>query len=451
MKNKRKELLSGSILKSILVISIPIIIANALQTIYQLIDTFWVGRLGTNAMAAVSLSFPILFFLASLATGLTVAGTILIAQYNGKGNPRKVSLAVGQSFSLVVMIAIVLGGAGFFLSEFLLSLMTKDAEVLGQAVTYLRISFLAIPAMFIYYIFQSALQGVGEVKVPMLIILATVVINFFIDPLFMFGWGPIPAMGVAGVALATFITESLAAIAGIIILIKGSHGVQLKANCLRIRKLWVTRILKLGLPSSLEMSSRSLGMVLMTFIVAGFGTLAVASFGVGLRVLSFVIIPSIGFSIAASTLIGNNLGADKKRRAKKIASTGIRIGFFVLTFLGILLFIFADKVTYFLAPADLNLVATSAQFIRVMALTFGFIGIQMVIIGILKAAGKTTSAMILAMFHVFALVFTSFMLSKVGDFGQVGIWLAYPIANLLALGLSVVFYKRKSWLKKKLV
>jgi MATE family, multidrug efflux pump len=451
MKNKRKELLSGSILKSILAISIPIIIANALQTVYQLIDTFWVGRLGIGAMAAVSLSFPILFFLASLATGLTVAGTILIAQYNGKGNTRKVSLAVGQSFSLVIIIAIVLSAIGYLLSEFLLSLMTKDPVVLEQAVTYLRISFLAVPAMFIYYIFQSALHGVGEVKIPMLIILATVIINFFIDPIFMFGWGFIPAMGVAGVALATFITESLAAAVGIFILIKGSHGVKLRANCLRIRKAWAIRIFKLGIPSSFEMSSRSLGMVLMTFIVAGFGTLAVASFGVGVRVLSFVIIPSIGFSIAASTLVGNNLGAGKKIRAKKIASTGIRIGFFVMTFLGILLFVFADKVTYFLAPADLSLVATSAQFIRVMALTFGFIGIQMVIIGILKAAGKTTMAMALAMFHVFVLVSTGFLLSKVGDFGQVGIWIAYPIANTLALGLAIIFYKRKTWLKKKLV
>ena len=208
----REKLLNGSITKSLLMVAVPIIFANILHTVYQLIDTFWVGRLGVEAVAAVSLSFPILFFLMSLAMGLLTASSILVAQYNGKGDHDKVSSTVGQSLSLIIILAIILSVIGYFSSHYLLSLLTKDITVLQQATSYLQISFLAIIAIFVYILFQSSLRGVGEVKVPLIIISITVVLNFFLDPVLMFGWRFIPAMGVSGVALATLITEYLSAI-----------------------------------------------------------------------------------------------------------------------------------------------------------------------------------------------------------------------------------------------
>lgn len=441
----------GSILKAILTISIPVILANLLQTVYQLIDTFWVGRMGTDAVASVSLSFPILFFLMSGAMGFAMAGSILVAQYNGKGNTRKLTMTVGQTFSLVLVVALILCSLGFWWSPQLISVLSDDPIVIKEAVAYLRISFLAMPAMFIYVIFQSFLQGVGEVKIPMLIILGTVIINFFIDPLFMFGWWIVPPLGVKGVALATWVTESLAAIIGITILIKGIHGIKLKLNCLKLKKKWIRKIIVLGFPSSMEMSARSLGMVLVTFIVSTIGTLAVASYGIGTRILSFVIIPSVGFSIATSVLIGNNLGSGNKERAEKIAKTGLKIGFWVLSIMGILIFIFAPRITYFLAPGDESLIKEASNFIRTMALSFGFLGIQIVTIGILKSAGKTTLSMSLAMFHVFCLVTLSLFFSKVLNWQEWGIWWAYPIGNFLAMILAFYFYIKKDWLKKKLI
>jgi putative MATE family efflux protein len=445
------KMLRGSITKSLLAIAVPIIFANILHTLYQLIDTFWVGRLGTEAVAAVSLSFPILFLMMSLALGLVTASSILVAQYNGKGNQEKVSYTTGQSFSLVSIIAVIVTIIGYKFSNYFLSLLTTDPAVLQQATSYLQISFLAIIAMFIYTLFQSSMRGVGEVKIPLIIISITVVMNFFLDPLLMFGWNFIPAMGVSGVALATLITEYLSAIIGIILLIKGSYGIKLRLKDMKLKLSWVKKLFKLGLPSSFEMSSRSLGMVLMTFVASLFGTLTIASFGIGMRVFMFVIIPGLGFSIATSAIVGNNLGAKQYDRAEKIVKTGMKISFLTLTSLGVLLFIFAKPISAFFVPNEAVLVLESARFIQTMALTFGFIGLQMVIFGALKAAGKTTTAMFLALFHTIMLFALSYILSSTFGMDQVGLWVAYPISNVISAGIAYYFYRKKDWLNKELI
>jgi putative MATE family efflux protein len=445
----RDRMLKGSVIKSIFAISVPVIFANVLQTVYQLIDTYWVGRLGANSVAAVSLSFPILFFLTSFAIGIAMAGAILIAQFNGKGERDNVGMAAGQTFTLVTLLAIGLSVIGFFSSGPLLSYLTDSPEVLGQATSYLKLSFLGLTAMFIYNIFQASLRGVGEVKIPMLIILATVIINFFLDPLLMFGWGVIPAMGIAGVALATVITQTLSAIAGVILLIKGIHGLRISPGHLVLKPSWAIRLIKLGLPSSIEHSSRSFGMMLLTFVISGFGTLAIAAYGIGTRILSFIVIPAIGLSVATAALVGNNLGARQKARAHEIVAMGMKLGFWTLSFFGILLLIFAPALTAFFVPGEAEVIALGALFIRIMALSFGFIGIQMVVIGALKASGKTPTAMGLAILHTLSLFILSLGLSK--GFGVLGVWIAYPSANLVALGAAWYIYKKKSWLSKELV
>ncbi|MFH2028000.1 MAG: MATE family efflux transporter [Nanoarchaeota archaeon] len=450
-ENKPNHLLEGSISKSIIMIALPVIFANILQTVYQLIDTFWVGRLGAESVAAVSLSFPIIFFLISLAMGLVMAASILVAQYNGKNDKENVSLVTTQTFGLILLVGTILSIVGFFSSEYILSFLTKDPIVLEQAASYLKISFLAIVAMFIYNLFQSSLRGVGEVKIPVIIISITVLLNFFLDPIFMFGWNFIPAMGVSGVALATLITEYLSAIIAVIFLIKGTYGVKLNLKDMIPRLVWVKKIFSLGIPSSLEMSSRSFGMLLMTFIVSTFGTLAIASYGIGTRILGFIIIPAIGFSLSTSSIVGNNLGARQHSRAEKIAGTGMKIGFWSLTAIGVLLFIFAANISSFFVPNEPELISMSSLFIKIMALSFGLIGIQMVVIGTFKAAGKMKTSMFLAVFQTFLLFFLSYLFALPLGLNELGIWIAYPTSNIIAVSVAFYFYKKKAWLKKEII
>ena len=444
---RRKTLLEGSVWKSILLIALPVTFANILQTVYQLIDTFWVGRLGTDAVAAVSLSFPILFFLMSLAMGMATAGAILVSQHNGKNEPQTVSLVTAQTLTLVTILSFCVACIGYWISPLILSYMTEDTLLWAEATSYLQISFWGMPAMFCYMIFQSSLRGVGEVRFPMIVILGTVILNFFLDPLFLFGWGKLPPLGITGVAYATIITEYLSALIGFISLFIGIHGVHIQFRQLIPQKKWIHRLFVLGFPSSIEMSSRSLGAVLMTFLVSTLGTLAVASYGIGSKVLSFVILPALGFAIASSSLVGNNLGAQQHERTQQIIRTGMHIAFGVLSFIGMIAFVGAETIAHFFVPEEKELIIESALFIRIMALSFGFIGGQMVINGTFKAAGMTGMSMFFALFQTFVLFVTGYLLSTIFQFGMLGIWIAHPISNIAAFALAFSFYRQKQWLQ----
>jgi len=440
-----KKILQGPVYKTLLVMTMPIMFANILQTLYQLIDTFWVGRLGAGAVAAVSLSFPILFLLTSFVIGLTMAGTILVAQYNGEGDRDKVNLISSQTLSITTILSIIFGALGYILSNFLLGLLTSDVVVLSQATSYLQVSFLALPFMFIYFVFQSNMRGVGNMKVPMYIVLITVVINFVIDPLFMYGFWFIPALGVSGVAWATFMTEAIAAAIGIIILLSGRFGVKLCLRDLALKKIWVKNIFKIGIPSSLEHSSRSLESIVMIVIVSVLGTMAVASYGLGMRIFSFAIIPAVSFYLSTSALVGNNLGAKQFDRAAKFSSAAIKSSFWFLTGLGAVFFIFAEPLAAVLIPGEQGVIASTVQFIRLMAFTFGLLGIQMVINGTLKASGRTKIPMILAWVHTLGLAGLSYILAIPLSLGIFGVWLAYPIMMTVSWIIAVVVYKKINW------
>ncbi len=439
------KILNGPIYKTLFSVALPIILTNLLQTCYQLIDTFWVGRLGASAVAAVSLSFPISFFLISAGVGLTMAGSILVAQYNGQGQRNQVNLAATQTLSLVTLISIIISIIGYYLAGYLLNFLTHDQVVFAQAVIYLKVTFLAMPFIFIYYIFQASLRGVGSVKIPMYIIGLTVIINFFIDPLLMYGWHSLPALGVAGVAWASFITEGLAALIGLIILITGRAGVSLKLKNLWPRRAWLKRIFYLGLPTSFEHSSRSLESVFMIIIVSTLGTLAVASYGLGMQIFSFIIIPSIAFSIAISTLVGNNLGAHQPTRATQFASAGIKISFIILSLTGIIFFIFAKTITTIFVPHEPAVIQATTNFIRFMALTYGLVGIQMAINGVFRAAGRTKVTMFFTMFHTTGLILISYILIYFYHWNVTAVWLAYPLMIIISWLVTYITFKKIVW------
>ena len=195
---ERNNLTEGSVLKSLIALSVPIILANILQTAYQITDTFWVGRLGAVAVAAVSISFPIIFFIISLGGSLAVAGTILVAQYKGKGDKKAINHIASQTLVAVIVIATVLAAVGYFFSPILINLVGSGPDVFSDAVAYIKISFIGMIFMFIYMVFQSLMRGVGDVKTPMYIVLGTVLLNLILDPLFIFGYGFIPALGEIG-------------------------------------------------------------------------------------------------------------------------------------------------------------------------------------------------------------------------------------------------------------
>ncbi|MFH1783878.1 MAG: MATE family efflux transporter [bacterium] len=451
MKKTANNLTEGSILKSLLFLSIPIIFANILQTAYQLTDTFWLGRLGTCAVAAVSISFPVIFLIISLGGGLAIAGTILVAQYAGKKDKKSVNHTASQTLLMVFFVSLTLAIIGYLLSPFLLKLMGAEQDVLLNAVSYIKISFIGMIFVFTYMVFQSLMRGVGDVKTPMYIVLGTVLLNLILDPLFIFGYGFIPSFGVAGAAVATIVTQGLAAAVGISLLLRGKHEIQLNLKDLRPDFPLIKKMFKIGFPASIEQSTRALGLTIMTFLVASFGTLTIAAYGIGTRILSFIIIPAMGLSMATSTLVGQNIGAGKTERAEKIAKLSSITGFIVLTIVGVITFLLAKQISAIFIPQEPETIKASALFIKIMALTFGFIGIQQALNGAFRGSGNTMVSMVLAIISLWVLRFPlAYILSKHTALAEIGLWISFPIANVIAVIITIVWFRKGIWKQKKI-
>ncbi|MFA7682351.1 MAG: MATE family efflux transporter, partial [Candidatus Peribacteraceae bacterium] len=252
-------LTEGSIVRALFTISVPIVLANILQTAYQITDTFWVGRLSAQAVAAVSLSFPISFLLIALGGGLPIAGSVLIAQLKGKGDDTSMNHVAAQTLLMVIGVSIVLSAGGYIFAEQLMRLMGAAPDVLPDATAFLRVTFMGFVFVFGFFVFQALMRGLGVVIMPMMIVLITVLLNLLLDPLFIFGYGTVPAMGVAGAAMATLCTQALATIIGFIFLFNGRYGIHLRLRDFRPDFAFIRQAFRIGLPASIEQSTRALG------------------------------------------------------------------------------------------------------------------------------------------------------------------------------------------------
>ena len=308
-KEEKELLTEGSILRALIRLSIPLILTNILQTAYNLTDTFWVGRLGSVAVAAVSLAFPIVFIIISLGAGMAIAGSILVAKRKGAKDENAVAHIATQTFFSVVSISIVLSALGYYFTPYLVGIMKVEPDVYQEAVAYLQITFLGLLPSFVYLTFQSLMRSIGKVKLPFYIVLATVLLNLVLDPLFIFGYKDlVPAYGVKGAAIATVGTQLLSAVISLWFLFKGTQGIHIRLKDYIPDFTLIKELFKLGLPVSIEQVSRALGIFMMVLLVTRFGTMVLASYGIGSRILSFIIIPAFGLGMATSTLVGQNLG-----------------------------------------------------------------------------------------------------------------------------------------------
>ena len=438
-------------MRSLVTLAVPIVLANILQAAYSLTDAFWVGRLGGAAVAAVSVSFPVMFLSIAVGAGLAIAGSTLIAQYYGAKNQDMVNHVASQTLLMIVVASVVLGAIGYAAAPVLLGLMGVAPDVYSAALGFMRISFIGLVFNFTFFMFQSLMRGVGEAKLPVYIVFGTVLLNFVLDPIFIFGWGPIPALGVTGAALATLGTQSVAAIIGLAVLFSGRYGISLAWGDFIPDFSYIKRAFFLGFPASIEQSARALGLTVMTFLIASFGTITVAAYGVGSNVLQIAMIPAMGLSMAISTLVGQNIGAGNVERAARIGKLGAGLSFLILTVLGGIVFLIAPYLTAFFVPNDSAVIAEGAVFLRTMALAWGFMGVQFALTGVLRASGNMIVTMVLTLVSTWVIQFPlAYILSKHTDLGAHGIWWAFPVTNVLITLITLGIYAKGDWKKTRL-
>lgn len=452
MPKKPKIIAQKSIFKSLISLSVPIILANLFQSLYHMTDSFWVGRLGGAALASVFICSPIIYLTVALGIGFAIAGSTLVAQYYGAKNHAMVSHSAAQTLLLITFTSLIFSTVGYIFAPQILHLMGANNEIFVSALGFLRVSFLAIIFNFSFFMFQSIMRGISRPHIPVIIVIGTVILNFFLDPLFIFGWKSIPAFGIQGAVVATLITQGIAAIIGLAILFGGKYGVDLKAKDFKPDFKFMKKAFFIGLPASIEQSSRNFAMAFIVSLVASFGTTAVASYGAGVNINQVAMFIGMGLAIAGGTLVGQSIGANQMDRAVRVSKLSAIMSFIVLTFLGILAFIFSKNLISFFIPNDLNVIQGGSNLIRIVSLSFGFVGLHMSLSNVFSAAGLTKIPMFLTISSQWLFqIPLSYYLSKHTSLGINGIWIALPLTNILASVVAFFMYSKGSWKNSKII
>ena len=442
----RPSLTQGPILKTLLMLAWPIVFGNLLQTGYQLVDAFWVGQLGAGAVAAVAVSFPVNFLLIGLGSGFSVAGSVLVAQNFGARHFKMVNHVAAQALVLGLSLGLVLTVVAHLASPLILHLMGAGSDIFAQANAFQRVLFWGLTFNFGFFMFQALMRGVGEVKIPLYINLVTLALNFALDPLFIYGWGPVPGLGVAGSAAATLITQVLSVVAGLVVLLRGRRGIQLSFRGYRPDWHLLGRMLRLGLPSSVDMSARALGLSVLTTLAAGFGTTVLATYGIGSRIIALAIIPALGISLACSTLVAQNVGARNLPRALQTANYAVGVSFAVLLVLGGAIWVAARPLVAFFLRGDATVSGYAVEFVRIAALSLCFTGVQQTVLGAFRGVGNTLSAMVLTITGIWVVQFpVAWYLSHHTALGFRGIWWSFVVANVGIALVAGLWYWKGNW------
>nr|WP_227375573.1 MATE family efflux transporter [Haladaptatus halobius] len=391
----RVDMTDGPVTPKLMSLAWPLVVGNLLQTFYNITDMFWVGQVNTAAVAAVSLMFPTSWLFVSLAMGLTASSVALVSQHVGAGDDRAADNIVAQTTLLTVLVGVVLASLGYAFRHPLLSLVGAEGAVYREALQYIEVLFFSIPFTFLFFVFRAVLRGAGDTKTAMWLMVLSAGLNVVLDPLLILGYGPFTAMGTRGAAVATLVARVFAAAVGVYVLLRGDWGIQLRLDDLRPDWPVLKKLVTVGSPATVDGAARSFAAVAMAALVARFGPVPTAAYGIGVRMMSVSWTISGAVGQAAATGVGQNLGAETPERAAEVTWKATVGTLGVLFAAGGLMVAFpAAGVRVF--TNDPAVVAEGVDFLYVIGPFLAFFGGLMVIQGGFRGAGDTGVAMSLS-------------------------------------------------------
>ncbi|MFY2556150.1 MATE family efflux transporter [Corallococcus terminator] len=440
-----RDLTTGSIPRHLVAFSIPMLMGSFLQTAYSFINAIWVGRfLGTEALAVVTVSFPVVFVLFSIGMGLTMATSILVSQNYGARRMDELRKVVDSSTVLIYSLGVVLTLLGEWLAPSILTLMDTPKEIHAEAVSYLRIFLLSMPLGFGLFLTRSLLQGVGDSKTPLYFQAGSVLLTTVLDPVLMFGWLGLPKLGLNGTAWATVVSQLLALVTLLIYLRMKDVPVAPRRPRLAHLGPITLKTLRIGVPAAVQQSLVSIGMVFVTGLVNGFGEVATAAFGAASRIDQIAFMPAMTFGMAISTLAGQNLGAGRDDRVQEIFKWGCLLSG------GVTLVISAVAVTFPEAllrifVTDPAVITPGVTYLHIVGGTYVLFALIFVSNGIINGAGRTliTTAFSLLSLWVVRVPVAYWLSRRMGS--VTGVWIAMALSFGVSLVVSMAYYFSGRW------
>ena len=421
---------------------------NFFQMLYNLADSFFLGKIGKEALSAPSISMNLIFFMIIFAFGFSNAGTTLISQSKGKGDREKMDFYLGQMTTLILIIAVLISVLGITFTDRLLVLMQVPEDTFDYTSSYLRIIFSGIPFMFMSFVLRSSLQGIGNSVTPLIVQSVTVVLNIILDPILIFGLGPVPSMTVKGAAYATVFSRIVASVIGITILVRGRRGIKLKLKNMIPEGKAVKLLLKIGIPSSVGQGISALGFTVLQGVVNSLGSSVIAAFGVGNRIIGLFNMPAMGISQATAVLVGQRIGAKDHSGAWRVVKHSF-LTVFVFISLGMSLTFFKGSSVVKFFVNDPEVIKHGVMLFKIVSPSVVFFALFTISTGVLQGAGDTKPVMIFNIIRLWGIrVPVVYLLVAFTSLGAVSIWIGMFASNLIISIAGFVLLSKGRWLYK---
>jgi len=443
----RPALTEGAIFRTLFFFSLPLLAGNALQSLNGSVNAGWIGNyLGDAALAASSNANAILFLLIGVMFGMSLATTILVGQSMGAKNLEQAKRVIGTSATFFCMLSMLVAALGFIISPRLLAWMQTPADAIPFATAYLRIIFLGIPFLYLYSFIAMALRGAGDSKTPFYFLVLSVGLDIALNPLFIFGWGPVPRMGIAGSATATLIAQAVSLSALLFHLYRSQHFLRIQRHelhYLRVDPTILRSLIAKGIPMGLQMIVVSSSMIAMISMVNPFGSRTTAAYGACFQLWSYIQMPAFAVGQAVSSMAAQNIGARKWGRVNSVALNGVAFNFLLSGTL-ILLVLLLHRPALALFLKDGAAIDIGEHINAIVIGSFAVFGVTFVLSGVVRATGAVLPPLLFLFISMWG-VRIPFAHHFLGRFGADAIWWSFPVSSLFSLTFSVGYYRFGRW------
>jgi putative MATE family efflux protein len=448
------KLISGPIAKTLFFFAMPVLLGNVLQSLNGSVNSIWVGKfLGENALAATSNANIIMFFLLSTIFGIGMAATILIGQSLGAKNVPQAKRIVGTSALFFVFLSILLTAIGAVFTPHILTWMNTPVEVMPFALAYTRIMFLGIPFMFGLNYIMTVLRGSGNSKTPFYFLLLAVFLDIVLNPILIFGLGPIPKMGISGSALSTVIAQIISLVLLLVFLYRQQYFLRItreELNLLRLDREILTSLIKKGLPMGLQMVVVSSSGLALFNLVNRFGADTAAAYGAATQLSSYIQMPAMALGAAVSSITAQNVGAGRWDRVHRTTMIGVVYNFIMSGVVAGIIFIFSRQALSLFLPAGGRAIEIGIYINEVTIWSFVLFGVYLVVSGVIRSTGSVMVPLLIT-FITLWLIRIPLAYYLANHYGQDALWWCFPASFTLAVLITFIYYFFGNWKKARMI
>lgn len=445
VRGSHQDFTTGNLDRAILLLAIPMVLEMVLESLFAVVDVFWVSRLGADAVATVGLTESMLSLVFAVAMGLSLSTTAMVARRIGEKDQEGAAVAAVQAILLGLVVSAVIGAPCLLLARHLLHLMGATSEIVAVGTGYATIALGGSGVVLMLFLNNAIFRGAGDAAIAMRLLWVSNIINLILDPCLIFGWGPFPRMGVTGAALATFTGRGIGVAYQFYRLLRGTERIRVLGRHIRLNLQVLMRLIRVSLTGILQFAIAHTSWIGLVRIVSMFGAAALAGYTIAIRIVVFAILPSWGLSNAAATLVGQNLGAKQPERAEtSVWRTGLYNMLF-LGSLGVLFVIFAEPIVR-LFTHDSAVVTLAASCLRIVS--YGNIGYAygMVMLQAFNGAGDTVTPTIVNLFGFWCLeIPLAYWLAIPAGLHSNGVFFSIVIAEGAIAAASMVLFRRGRW------